>query len=138
MPDPSDEKANPPIKIAEENLGQFGTNQKDVHLSISRDYHPEPNSKLKLWISGIMAGVLWIGTGAVIGCHLYSITDLGYKLSQVEAGTANSKEKVANFQISISAVDGTAKGLYSFLTPFAAAVTGFYFNEASTNRQKEK
>jgi hypothetical protein len=87
-------------------------------------------SERKLFMSGFIALVLWIGTAGVIATHVYVITDFGYKITQVRSGTQTSKEEVDNIQKSIGAVDGTAKGLYSFLTPFAAAVTAFFFNEA--------
>jgi hypothetical protein len=94
-------------------------------------------SGLKLFLSGFIAIVLWLGTAGVIATHVYTVTDFSYKISQVETGTQTSKEEVENIQKSIGAVDGTAKGLYSFLTPFAAAVTAFFFNEAIYGKGKK-
>jgi hypothetical protein len=94
-------------------------------------------SGLKLFLSGFIALVLWLGTAGVIATHVYTVTDFGYKISQVKAGTQTSKEEVDNIQKSIGAVDGTAKSLYSFLTPFAAAVTAFFFNEAIYGKGKK-
>jgi hypothetical protein len=94
-------------------------------------------SGLKLFLSGFIAIVLWLGTAGVIATHVYTVTDFSYKISQVEIGTQTSKEEVENIQKSIGAVDGTAKGLYSFLTPFAAAVTAFFFNEAIYGKGKK-
>jgi hypothetical protein len=93
-------------------------------------------SGLKLFLSGFIAIVLWLGTAGVIATHVYTVTDFGYKITQVKSGTQTSKEEVDNIQKSIGAVDGTAKGLYSFLTPLAAAVTAFFFNEAIYGKRK--
>jgi hypothetical protein len=94
-------------------------------------------SGLKLFLSGFIAMVLWLGTAGVIATHVYTVTEFGYRISQVKPGTQTSKEEVDNIQKSIGAVDGTAKGLYSFLTPFAAAVTAFFFNEAIYSKSKK-
>jgi hypothetical protein len=98
---------------------------------------PTPiTSSTRVVTSGLLAIILWLGTATVIGSHLYTVVDLSHKLSQVKAGTGSSKEEVDNFEKSIASVESTAKTLYSFLTPFAAAVTGFFFSEVTSTKSK--
>ena len=97
---------------------------------------PTPiTSSTRVVTSGILAITLWLGTATVIGSHLYTVVDLSHKLSQVKAGTTSSKEEVDNIEKSIASVESTAKTLYSFLTPFAAAVTGFFFSEVTSTKR---
>ena len=91
----------------------------------------------KIFISGLMALILWLGTGIVIGCHMYTVVDLGYQIARVDTDEENSQVKVENIQKSISSVDNTAKSLYTFLTPFAAAITGFFFSEVIENSKRK-
>ncbi|MCZ8240619.1 MULTISPECIES: hypothetical protein [Microcystis] len=97
-----------------------------------------PDTNFKLLISGLMAIILWSGTATVIGFHLGVVIQLSNKISGVQPGTQSSKEEVDNIQKGITSVDSTAKSLYSFLTPFAAAVTGFFFNEVTSAKREEK
>jgi hypothetical protein len=121
---------------------QIDTKEEDKIISnslidkISFDKISSPSER-KLLISGVIALVLWMGTAGVIAAHVYVITDFSYKITQVKSGTQTSKEEVDNIQKSIGAVDGTAKSLYSFLTPFAAAVTAFFFNEQYMANEKK-
>jgi hypothetical protein len=116
---------------------QIDTKEEDKIISNSLIDKISLPSESKLLISGIIALVLWMGTAGVIAAHVYVITDFSYKITQVKSGTQTSKEEVDNIQKSIGAVDGTAKSLYSFLTPFAAAVTAFFFNEQYMANEKK-
>lgn len=91
------------------------------------------SSSIRVLTSGLLAVILWIGTATVIGSHMFTVVDLSHKLSQVKPGE-QSKEEVDNFEKSIASVESTAKTLYSFLTPFAAAVTGFFFSEVTSTK----
>ena len=82
----------------------------------------------KLIFSGILAGSLWITLAGVIGFHIFTVSQLSYKLAELK-----SVEQDTHIKDAIAANNDTAKTLYAFLTPLAAGITGYFFNVAKSD-----
>lgn len=82
----------------------------------------------KLIFSGILAGSLWITLAGVIGFHIFTVSQLSYKLAELK-----SAEQDIHIKDAIAANNDAAKTLYAFLTPLAAGITGYFFNVAKSD-----
>lgn len=82
-------------------------------------------------ISGKLAQKLWWMLGGVVFIHLIAIVCLSFL--SVEKPDENDTEHSERFEKAISNVNESSKTLYTFLTPLATAVTGYYFTTLTDN-----
>lgn len=128
--DPS-RPTSPPISLEaatrEVAAVSFGGDEAGGETSPGSGITPQDwRENLKLIISGVLAGSLWVILGAVIAYHFWEVAQFSAELAKLRGGTA--KDDAEMIQRGIAAVNDTAKTLYAFLTPLAAGVTGYFFN----------
>ena len=98
---------------------------------------PHPSGKefrenLKAGMSGVLALGLWLLLGSIVVAHVAATITFSWELvkSSNANGTGKGNEQVEK---ATSLVGDTAKTLYSFLTPLATAVTGYYFTTRASS-----
>ncbi|ERN42927.1 hypothetical protein KR51_00002300 [Rubidibacter lacunae KORDI 51-2] len=84
-------------------------------------------------VSGELAYSLWITLAVVASLHAICIGILTWHLVHAPG---NDEEAInRRFDRALNEVHDTAKTIYTFLTPLATAVTGYYF--ANTERSRD-
>jgi len=108
----------------------------------------------KILLSAMLGLILWVLLGGLIIAHFGMISYLTVKMteentdvessfdrasdSQTEKNSSNndSKTSIEKFDKAVATINDTAKSLYTFLTPLATAVTGYYFTVKSIDSKK--
>ena len=104
-------------------------------ISESNGVSISPSEKRKnhrLYIAGILAGILWLSLLGVIFYHCSSTFRLSDRLSQLKTEEESSFVKEA-----VQLNQETAQSIYTFLTPLAAAVTAFFFDANRSDKNED-
>ncbi|MEM9540927.1 MAG: hypothetical protein AAGA60_15655 [Cyanobacteria bacterium P01_E01_bin.42] len=83
---------------------------------------------IKLAITGLLAISLLGVLLSLVVCHFYTVTNFADKLTDIQP-TPDTDNSVY-IKEAIRSTNETAKTLYTFLGTLAAAVTGYFFEEA--------
>ncbi|MEM9544143.1 MAG: hypothetical protein AAGA60_32240 [Cyanobacteria bacterium P01_E01_bin.42] len=100
---------------------------------------PLPSEKrktFKLYVTGGLAVSLWVILLLLACFHFAVVAHLSSKLANIEPTPDDNNNASIYVKEAISATNDTAKTLYTFLGPLAAAVTGYFFEE--TRRESEE
>lgn len=88
----------------------------------------EKRANFKLYVAGGLAISLWVSLIVVMFFNIFTINQLSQKLATI---SSNEQSNQATYiKDAIAANNDTAKTLYTFLTPLAAGITGYFWGEA--------
>ncbi|MBP0020628.1 MAG: hypothetical protein J7647_24120 [Cyanobacteria bacterium SBLK] len=90
---------------------------------------PETQRKfIKLRVTRLLAISLWGVLLGLVACHFYTVTKFATKLTDIQP--TPDVDSSVYIKEAIRSTNETAKTLYTFLGTLAAAVTGYFFEEA--------
>lgn len=104
----------------------------------------ELRKNFRTLVSGRLATGLWVLLGGVVSVHIIGVAlsslslSLYAVLSDINIEENNSEVRKQLVEDSVALVDGSAKTLYSFLTPLATAITGYYFSAIETEVEQKR
>ncbi len=105
----------------------FSNNKEDYNIL----HHEQVRKTYKAKFSLRLAQSLWIGLAITVGIHLCAVVAFSALLIR-KPHTDDKEEYSQRIKDAISSVNETSKTLYTFLTPLATAVTGYYFSTISS------
>lgn len=95
--------------------------------AVAKETPEQRRERIKLWIAGILALLLWVCLITLIAYHLYQINNFSNSLASLD-NAALHKDRAEFIKQASLTFDNTAKSIYAFLTPIVAGVTAYFFN----------
>lgn len=121
------ESLSPPIRLEDIKVFKPDPSRQDVQFTFA-----EARKNYNTLLSGTLAKVLWYTLGGVVVLHFASVIVFSWRLAdKPDLNDTNYPERVKS---AIASVNDTAKTLYTFLTPLATAVTGYYFTTIGASK----
>jgi hypothetical protein len=117
------------------------TNKSD---SFNNNQPPEWRENIKLVMAATLAGGTWIIVGWLIYSQFTNSVSFAEKIATLNPA---DKDRISLIKEANETVNKTSSSLYAFITPFATAITGYFFissgilsgkkNESDSKNQKD-
>lgn len=93
-------------------------------MSINHNSSPEWRENTKLVMAATLAGGTWIVLGWLIYSQFTNTVSFAEKIATLNPA---DKDRISLIKEANETVNKTSSSLYAFITPFATAITGYFF-----------